>query len=252
MGVATIQLFSDAIGKRTTYSVLLPREGTGPFPVLFQLHGLSDDHQAWIQRSNLARYVEDLPLIVVLPDGGTSGYLNWKPSGRLQSLHYEDLIMQDISNDLRRNFNVTDGKWAIGGLSMGGYGSMRLGLKYPDRFASIWSHSSAFHLHEHHEVDLIEPESAATSSVFTLAEQVAKLDQPPVISFDCGVDDRLIESNRALHAHMDKIGMAHGYAEHPGDHTWDYWDLHVQTALKQHTDVLGIAPIVSTSKEIRG
>ena len=239
MGVSSIQFFSEALGKWTTYNAILPEQGDGPFPVLFQLHGLSDDKDAWIQRSNLVRHVAELPLIVVLPDGGTSGYVNWKASDRLHKHRYEDLIINDITAHLKRNFRVTDGKWAIGGLSMGGYGSMRLGLKYPDRFASIWAHSSAFHIDQLADPALVDPESAATGSVFKLAEQVAKLDEPPVIAFDCGTEDeRLIDHNRELHAHLDAIGLEHHYAEHPGGHTWPYWDEHVVEALAQHTKVL--------------
>ena len=73
MGVASVQFHSPALGKSVTYGVILPETGAGPFPVLMQLHGLSDDHTTWIQRSNLVRHVADYPLIVVLPDGGRRG-----------------------------------------------------------------------------------------------------------------------------------------------------------------------------------
>jgi putative tributyrin esterase len=76
--------------------VILPDTGEGPFPVLVQLHGLTDDADAWIQRSNLVRHVAGLPLVVVLPDGGTSGYVNWKSAGRLHRNRYEDLVVRDI------------------------------------------------------------------------------------------------------------------------------------------------------------
>ncbi|HEV2065303.1 MAG TPA: alpha/beta hydrolase-fold protein, partial [Thermomicrobiales bacterium] len=142
MTMATINFRSPALGKRATYNVILPEEGEGPFPVLVQLHGLSDDRNAWIERSNLVRYAESYPLVIVLPDGGTSAYLNWKHADRLGRQNYEDLIVTDIADHVRRHFNVTDGPWAIGGLSMGGWGAMYFGLKYPDTFASIWSHSS--------------------------------------------------------------------------------------------------------------
>jgi S-formylglutathione hydrolase FrmB len=240
MGVSTIQLFSDALGKWTTYSAILPEKGEGPFPVLFQLHGLSDDHDAWLQRSNLVRHVAGLPLIVVLPDGGTSGYLNWKPSGRLHKNRYEDLIVTDITSHLRRNFNVTDGKWAIGGLSMGGYGAMRLGLKYPERFASIWAHSSAFHIGDLVDESLADDEPVENRSVARLADTVATLAEKPEITFDCGIDDELIRYNRDFHTHLDSIKLPHQYNEHSGAHTWDYWDDHVREAIAQHTRVFNL------------
>lgn len=237
MSNAEVQFFSEALGTWTHYNVILPEEGEGPFPVLMQLHGLSDDRDAWIQRSNFLRHVEKYPIVVVLPDGGTSGYLNWKVSDRLNKHRYEDLLIRDIPTHLKRQFNVTAGPWAIGGLSMGGYGAVRLGLKYPDRFCSIWGHSSAFLIDEFLDPDLIEHPHDADP--YRHAERLAQRQQRPVLSFDCGVDDRLIEHNRSFHAHLDRLGVAHHYAEHPGDHTWDYWDEHVPAALEQHARILG-------------
>jgi len=240
MAVTSVRFFSDALGKWTRYNVIVPEAGEGPYPVLMQLHGLSDDEDSWLERSNLARYVESLPLIVVLPDGGTSGYLNWKASGRLHKHRYEDLLVNDIAAHLRRHFNVREGKWAIGGLSMGGFGAMRLGLKYADRFASIHAHSSAFHIHEMVDPDLVEDLDDA--DIFRHAEALARRDgDRPVIAFDCGVDDRLLEHNRRFHEHLQSLDIEHTYAEFEGDHTWDYWDLHVQEALAQHARVLGLA-----------
>lgn len=242
MSIANIRFRSEALGKSTTYNLILPEQGAGPFPVVIQLHGLSDDCNSWIDRSNLSRHVEDLPLAMVLPDGGTSGYLNWKASDRLAKHRYEDLIVNDIPDHVKRHFNVTNGPLGIGGLSMGGYGAMRLGLKYPDRFASIWAHSSAFHID-----GLVDPsmvEDVEDANVFKHADRVASSATKPVIAFDCGVDDeRLIDHNRELHAHMDRLGLEHHYAEHPGAHTWDYWDEHVKEALVQHARVLGIEPV---------
>lgn len=238
MTVANIRFFSEALGTRTTYNVIVPDEGEGPFPVLMQLHGLNDDSNDWLLRSNLMRYVADLPLIVVLPNGGTSGYLNWKTSGRLHKHRYEDFLTTDIPNHLRRNFHVADGPWAIGGLSMGGYGAIRLGMKYPDRFCSIWGHSSAFHIDEMVDPALVE--NVEDASVYRHAEALVNREQRPEISFDCGTGDELLEHNRRFHEHLQSLGVEHHYAEFEGGHTWEYWDLHVQTALGQHAKVLGL------------
>lgn len=238
MSNATIQFFSEALGKWTHYNVILPEEGTPPFPVLLQLHGLSDDRDAWIQRSNFMRHVERYPMVVVLPDGGTSGYLNWRASDRLNAHRYEDLLMRDIPAHLTRQFNVTDGPWAIGGLSMGGFGAVRLGLKYPDRFCSIWGHSSAFVIADF-EIDTHLIEDVADADPYRHAEALARRQERPVLSFDCGVDDELIEHNRSFHAHLARLGIEHHYAEFEGGHDWDYWDKHVPTALAQHARVLG-------------
>lgn len=241
MAVATVQFRSEAMGRQVSYNIILPDATEGAYPVLLQLHGLGDDHYSWIHRSNLTRYVADLGLAVVLPDGASSGYLNWKAAGRLYRQRYEDMIMIDIANHVRRHFNVTDGPWAIGGLSMGGYGAMRLGLKYLHRFASIWAHSSAFHINDVVPADLLDKGGVQDANVYLHADRLKESGvTPPVIAFDCGVDDELIEHNRNLDEHFTRIGLDHHYAEHPGAHTWDYWDDHVQEAIAQHARVLGI------------
>ncbi len=239
MSTASVTFFSDGLGKRASYNVILPDEGEGPFPVLMQLHGLSDDGNSWIQRSNLVRHVAGLPLIVVLPDGGTSGYLNWKASDRLHKNRYEDVLMTDTPNHVQRHFNVRDGQWAIGGLSMGGYGAMRLGLKHPERFCSIWAHSSAFHLHGGLDPALLEG-AIDDANVFKVADALVGRDDLPVIAFDCGTEDELLEYNRQFHEHLQGLNIEHRYAEHPGAHNWDYWDDHVVEALAQHAKVLGL------------
>ena len=132
MAVASVRFESEALGGRwITYQVILPECGNGPFPVVIQLHGLGDDSRGWIERTNLVRYAEQYPFVIAMPDGETSSYLNWKEAGRIHRQAFEGHGRHDLPNHLRRFFNVTDGPWAIGGLSMGGYGAMRLGLKYP-------------------------------------------------------------------------------------------------------------------------
>ena len=241
MTVANIRIFSDALGKWTRYNAILPDVGTGPYPVLMQLHGLSDDEDSWIERSDLVRYVSELPLIVVLPDGGTSAYLNWKTSDRLNQHRYEDLLIRDIPNHVRHHFQAKEGPWAIGGLSMGGYGAMRLGLKYPERFCSIYAHSSAFRIVEAmNDVDPALISDVEDASVYHHADALAKREKRPVIAFDCGLDDRLLEHNRRFHEHLQGLNIEHCYAEYDGGHEWDFWDEHVHEALAQHAEVFGL------------
>lgn len=238
VNVGTIQFRSDALGRHATYSVILPEAacGPGPFPVLYQLHGASDDHTAWLRYANLVRHCAGLPLIVVLPDGALSFWMNRGPRER-----YEDFVVEDLWAHVARTFPVRPGPAAIGGLSMGGFGAVYLGLRHPERFASIWAHSGAFR----GAADRIAagwPEAdAREADVEALAERAAAARPLPALSFDCGLEDGLLAGNRALHEALRVHAVAHGYREHPGAHTWDYWDRHVAEALDQHARVLGIA-----------
>jgi len=231
VNLATLQFHSPSLHRHVSYSVILPEGQKGPAPVLMQLHGYSDDHTAWLHFSNLIRHARPYPFIIVLPDGGTSYYLNLNEANR-----YEDFLMQDIYDHVSATFQVRPGPWAIGGLSMGGFGAMRLGLRYPDRFASVWGHSSA--LLDRDEL-LMRLGVDQEPDIYAIAAGAAQRPNGPVISFDCGTEDFLIEHNRRFHAHLEALGVAHTYREHPGAHTWEYWDEHVKAALAQHAAVLG-------------
>ena len=135
---------------------------------------------------------------------------------------------------------------AIGGLSMGGYGAIKLALQHPDLFASAHSHSGALDFGHGWRSDFIDVTSVlgddagggGPNDCYKLA---AECRQPPAVWIDCGTDDFLIDQNRSFHAHLDKLKFAHTYHEFPGSHNWGYWDLHIQEALAFHAQNLGLA-----------
>ncbi len=244
MSIATVRFHSEALGRQTTYSAILPDGGPGPYPVLMLLHGYGDDHTAWLTSSRLAEHVSSYPLLVLLPDGGTSAYLNLRlaldPSSSLGLQRYEDLLVRDLPDHVARTFRVRPGPWAIGGLSMGGFGAIRLGLKYPDRFASVWAHSGAYYSRDQMVGYYPDPDDA---DVYGHADRLMLTDAAgprPEITFDCGTEDDLVGHGRRLHAHLSAIGLPHRYLEEDGGHTWEYWDRQLRPALAQHARVLGI------------
>jgi putative tributyrin esterase len=242
MAIGEMEFHSRALGRSVPFSFYLPDEeqgGSPPFPALLQFHGAHDTHHAWLYRSKLAIYLERFPFVVIMPSGELSSWSNWRNPRE----PFEDFIIQDLIPACERFFPIRRGRWAIGGLSMGGYGALRLGLKYSDRFASIYAHSSAFWGEGPDKFSDFEQGVSADdrvdADVSTHAERALARDDRPTLSFDCGVDDYLIDQNRAFHAYLESIDFPHTYEEHPGAHTWTYWDEHVQTALRQHAEVLG-------------
>ncbi|CAA9578126.1 MAG: hypothetical protein AVDCRST_MAG33-3292 [uncultured Thermomicrobiales bacterium] len=234
MTIASVTFHSAAMGRNVSYQAIIPPGEGPPPPVVLQLHGSGDDHQSWLVNSRIAHYARAYRLLVVMPDGGSSGYLNYRSHDRRGRQRYEDLLMDDLPGNVAATFRVAVGPWGIGGLSMGGFGAMRLGLKYPERFASIWAHSGSFA----EMPGLEEFVDGDDATVETVAIRLAGRPEQPVVSFDCGSEDSLLDANRAFHALLDRLGIAHRYLEHPGAHDWDYWDRHVGTALGQHDRVL--------------
>src|SRR5947199_2430559 len=142
MHVATSNAHSRAVNKASAVNIVFPDDPNVPRPgaVGYLRHGLSDDHTIWMRRTSIERYVAGLPLVVVMPDGGRGWYTNAK-----EGYAHEDDLIKDIVGLVDRSFPVKaerDGR-AIGGLSMGGYGAVKLGLKHHEMFASVNSHSGA-------------------------------------------------------------------------------------------------------------
>ena len=234
MSLLHVNYFSKPLGKQSAMYVVLP-EGDGPFRVVYELHGYSDDYTIWLRRSNIERYAEERGLMVVLLDGATSFYID----SRTENAAYEAHILESVHFVDRTFHTLPDAKnRAIGGLSMGGYGCMKLGLKYPELFGSIASHSGALDLaamyanpEDKRLHSLLGAHMPPEEDCFALS---ARSGAKPAIYFDCGVDDFLLEQNRKFHAHLDQLGVPHVYAEHPGNHNWAYWDEHITTALDFH------------------
>ncbi len=242
MAFCELKYFSPALGKAMAADIILP-EGDlkGPFATFYLLHGFSDDHTIWQRRTSIERYVQDLPLIVVMPDGGRSFYCDAK-----EGLPWETSIVRDLVNYVDKMFHTkaTRASRCIGGLSMGGYGAVKLALKHPDLFCSAVSHSGAVcFAHRPFTADNAWSKEMARivgadpvggpDDIFALAEKLTP-EQRPALRIDCGTGDFLIEDNRACHAFLDQIGYPHEYAEFPGGHDWPYWDIHVQEAIAFH------------------
>lgn len=227
MNIGTMQFLSKSLGRHVTYEVALPERevGEGLFPVLFQLHGLSDDHSAYSRYSTLILEARLLPLIVVMPAGGLAHWADVGPRER-----YESFVVEDLWEHVHRTFPVRKGRAAIGGHSRGGNAAVRLGLRHPDRFCSAVSHSGAFY-------DPAEVTDLADVTPYDIW-QVRPQSRVPAIHIDCGTEDFFIGHNRRFHRHLEELGVAHTYEEFPGGHTWAYWNARLERSLARHMAAL--------------
>ena len=253
MPFCELKLFSAALQKHTAINVILPQSDIpGPYPVFYLLHGLSDDHTRWMRQTSIERYVDNLPLIVVMPDGERNWYCD-----SIEGPAFETSLIHDIIGYVDHIFptNKTRAGRAIGGLSMGGYGAMKLALKFPEMFCSATSHSGAIgfgsRVFNPKPENKFEVEMArimgmnpvgGPNDAYALAEKASKLEEGkrPALRIDCGTEDFLLQDNRKFTAHLDKLGYKHEYQEFPGAHEWKYWDAHVQEAVKFHVSHLAM------------
>jgi len=243
MVLCTVHFRSESIRKQDGINVLIPDIGKGPFAVLYLLHGHSDDYTIWSRRTSLERYAQGRKLIIVMPDGHLSYYVNDPRTG---GCAYEDHIVKDVVGFVDRVFPTIRSRRAraLAGLSMGAYGAMMLGMRHPETFSVLSSHSAPFDF-AHRDRPERPGLSALTSALpkgkydcFTLARKLKEARRRLAIRFDCGTEDFLLESNRAFHKHLTKLGIKHEYAENPGEHNWTYWDEHIQETLDFVTENL--------------
>lgn len=243
--VKDVKFHSASLGRDITYRIYLPHayaETNRRYPVLYLLHGIWGHFSDWDTESNLATYAGNLDLIIVMADAGNSWYVN---SATVPRHKFEDYVAKDLIAYIDANYRTIrerSGR-AIAGLSMGGYGALKFGLKYPDMFAFAGSMSGALNapgdldtrqvLFRKNLLAVFGPPGSATrkeNDVYGLLKQAdpAKLSY---IYIACGKEDPFVEVNRSFVAQLDAQHVAHEYHESFGSHTWNYWDNAVREML---------------------
>ncbi|MCH7856844.1 MAG: hypothetical protein IIB37_08845 [Gemmatimonadetes bacterium] len=146
--LSTVEFYSPAVDRTMKYNIVLPAEyesSNERYPVLYLLHGLTQNYTAWGGQGVPVYTGLFRDLIVVMPDVGNSWYINFAESGGGQKNNWEDHIIQDVVGHVDANYRTIarrEGR-AITGLSMGGFGGLSMGLRHPDMFVSIGSTSGA-------------------------------------------------------------------------------------------------------------
>jgi S-formylglutathione hydrolase FrmB len=249
MALVHCDFFSDVLGLSTSMTVILPQSTSGQIgmsggasagdsPVLYLLHGLSDDHTIWTRRTSIERYVAPLGLAVVMPRVDRSFYLDEAHGNK-----YWTFLSEELPEVVRGFFRISRRRedTFVAGLSMGGYGALKWALTEPHRFAAAASLSGAVDLAGLHalgewrpdlrdEVFGDEPVADTPNDLYRL---LAELDPnaAPALSICCGTEDFLIESNRTFADALQAKGLPIAADFGPGDHEWGYWDSRIQDVL---------------------
>lgn len=258
-GLRFLTLYSPALAGRGDLTVFAPRvvESGSTVPIVLMLHGVYGSHWSWFLQGGahqtairLAEAGHIRPMLLVAPSDGLfqdgSGYL--RHSGR----DYESWILADVMEGLRRSFPCVDRQSPlfITGLSMGGYGALRMGAKYAGMFRGISAHSAitqieemSYFVKERYPFDQLPPLETCLMGWFE-----GNRNKLPPLRFDCGTRDPLLESNRRLHSELQVQDIPHEYVEFDGGHDWQYWRAHFASSLLFFEDILlradGLNPAV--------
>jgi putative tributyrin esterase len=249
-----VDFFSDVLGMCVEMDAIIPQAtkgqvgmngvaDSGPYQTLYLLHGMSDDHTIWQRRTSIERYVAELGLAVIMPATQLAWYTDMYVGQK-----WWTYISEELPEICRTFFPLSDKRedTFAAGLSMGGYGAAKLGLKAGDRFSCVAPLSGGLDVRKiaskasRNEGDTFwqdifgPPELVAggENDLFALAEERVKLGNMPKIYQWCGTEDFLYEQNIAFRDHLKALGYDLTYEEGPGDHQWKYWDQTIQNVLK--------------------
>jgi len=236
---------SPALGRRGDLSLYVhPALHTlGCECVLILLNGVYNSHWGWLYHAGVHRTARRLidsgamrPMLLAMPSDGL-----WGDGSAYIAHGQEDAerwIMHDVLEACRLAVPALHAspRLFLAGLSMGGYGALRLGAKWADAVSGISAHSAI--------TDIVEMRLFAEEPLpLYLYDDVAREELDPLfwmrknrallpaIRMDCGLDDLLLDGNRRFHESLLEEGVEHTYEEFPGGHEWPYWELHVEKTL---------------------
>ena len=255
MAFIELHYHSDALKTAVTVNVLLPEkaktligmDGTESptFKTLYLLHGLSDDQTIWMRRTSIERYAIERGIAVVMPNVGRSWYTDTAYGG-----NYFTFVTEELPRVCRGYFKGMSDKredTLIAGLSMGGYGAIKAALRCPEKYGACGSLSGAFDISAARRLvridewrgifdfDMQDPAEldGTIHDIFMLAERNKAEGIPfPEMYLWCGLSDNLLPVNQCFRNLLEQLEVPHLYEESEGNHSWKWWDLHIQSGLE--------------------
>ena len=254
MAILTVEIFSKLLERKVPVSVIVPldnpmkKEQPQRYRMLILLHGYNGNNMDWITNTDIVRYAEENNLAIVMPAGENKFYIdNWKtkePYGRFIGEELVDYMRKLLPVSCERRDTC------IGGLSMGGYGALVNGLRYPDTFGFIVSLSGALFLEKLLREDTEESlgrrqkfdallgtyeELRKTDADYVnLLERILQSERRnvPAIYLACGTDDFWYRASSDFSDYLKQRGVEHVFTETKADHEWNFWNAYIEKAIQ--------------------
>lgn len=247
MAFIQLHIYSQSLGMQTEVNIVMPQKNkkgeiglngkatTEQYKSLYLLHGLSDDQTIWLRRTSIERYAEEYGICVIMPSGGRSFYFDQQNGEK-----YYTYITQELPNLINEFFCISNKREHrfIAGISMGGYGALKIALKENDKFYAAAGLSSVADIHcdrfKQHLINTIGEEKylSEDEDLFTLIVRKQNEVQKPKLYMWCGTEDFLYTDNIKLMKQIKNLDFDYTYEESTGNHGWVYWDKQIQRVLE--------------------
>jgi S-formylglutathione hydrolase FrmB len=245
--IRTLKLNSKLMGREMTYRVIMPRDYESlkdfRFPVVYLLHGLTGHFDNWTEKTKVGDYVRSFGYFIVTPEGGDGWYTD---SVSVPNDKFESYIIQELIPEIDKNLRTKTAREnrAIAGLSMGGYGALKFGLKYPDKFILAGSFSGALGITALPTATAGYPsvknvfgeddsQTRKDNDIFRILRDMPadKIKDLPFLYVACGTEDFLISNNQDFMKLLSEKKVRHEYRQLPGAHSWAFWDDQIRAFL---------------------
>ncbi|MGM0126178.1 esterase [Enterococcus sp. AZ194] len=256
MAFIQANIYSNVLEMEVNIEVILPQktekvigestqQAASDVPVLYLLHGMGGNQSVWSRRTSIERYVTQYQMAVIIPSTDLGWYTN-----TTYDMNYWDFIAEElpeICHELFPQLTTKREKTFAAGLSMGGYGALKLGLKKPEAFAAVASLSGAVAIGGNMDALLNVRKAAFWEGIFGPLDQVEGSENDPLYLVDalvsskkeaprfylaCGEEDFLYLANQEVVSKMKENNLPVTFEHGPGNHTWEFWDQWIQRALE--------------------
>lgn len=257
MAIIEVNFISKCFMRTVTFNAIIPVDKFGPqaenaeqkpLKTLYLLHGIFGNYTDWVNGTRIQAWAEANDLAVIMPSGENRFYLDDEKSGEL----YGEFIGKELVEFTRKLFPLSDKRedTFIAGLSMGGYGAIRNGLKYAENFGCVIGLSAALVHDTWKDADNSAPiftfRRSYYEAVFGEYDKVKGSDKDPKalllklkeegrpvpkMYLCCGTEDGLVTANRDFRDFLNENGVDLTYVEGPGKHDWVFWDTYIKKVL---------------------
>lgn len=257
MAIIEVNFISKCLMRTVTFNAIIPVDKFGPqaenaeqkpLKTLYLLHGIFGNYTDWVNGTRIQAWAEANDLAVIMPSGENRFYLDDEKSGEL----YGEFIGKELVEFTRKLFPLSDKRedTFIAGLSMGGYGAIRNGLKYAENFGCVIGLSAALVHDTWKDADNSAPiftfRRSYYEAIFGEYDKVKGSDKDPKalllklkeegrpvpkMYLCCGTEDDLVTANRDFRDFLNENGVDLTYVEGPGKHDWVFWDTYIKKVL---------------------